>query len=140
MKKLGLGLLGIFAVLVLIVVAIFAASELGGEVVVLETTDSDGSSRQTHLWVVQSEGTLWLRAGDPTSGWLQRLEANPIVSVTRGAETRRYRAIPVRDPEVRDRIHALMRERYPAADRLISMVRDDAGSIPVRLEPAEADL
>jgi hypothetical protein len=50
----------------------------------------------------------------------------------------RYRALPVRQPQVRDRIHALMREKYGMADRLVSLIRDPAQSVPVRLEPLGA--
>jgi hypothetical protein len=41
----------------------------------------------------------------------------------------------VRQPQVRDRIHALMREKYGRADQLVSVLRDPAQSVPVRLEP-----
>jgi hypothetical protein len=34
----------------------------------------------------------------------------------------------------RDRIHALMREKYGTADRLVGVLRDPAQSVPVRLE------
>ena len=114
---------------------IFAASELGGENVVLHTHDGT-AERTTHLWVVDDGGFAWLRAGVPSSGWLKRIEANPDVTVERAGVTQHFRAVPVREPVTRDRIHALMREKYPFADRLISVIRDPNGSVPVRLEPA----
>lgn len=118
--------------------AIFAASEFGGEVVKLETVDANGATHTTHLWVVDDGGFQWLRAGVPSSGWLVRIDANPEVTVERGGVTYRMRAVPVREPVVRDRIHALMREKYPFADRLISVMRDPDGSVPVRLETVQA--
>ena len=128
----------LLAVVVLLVVAffgaIFAASELGGEVVKLDTVDASGAHHVTHLWVVDDGGFAWLRAGVPTSGWLVRIEANPDVTVERGGVTYKMKAVPVHEPVVRDRIHALMREHYPLADRLISVMRDPNGSVPVRLE------
>ena len=87
--------------------------------------------------MVEHDGFWWLRAGDPGSGWLKRIETNPNVRVTRNGKTQSYRAVPVREAEMRDRIHALMSEGYPAADRLIAMMRDGAGSVPVRLEPGQ---
>ncbi len=88
--------------------------------------------------MVEHEGHSWLRAGVPTSGWLQRIEADPHVTVTRGDETLAYRAVPVRDPETRDLIHALMREAYTFADRYVSLMRDPGGSVPVRLDETPA--
>lgn len=127
----GLGVLA-----VLLVGAIFAASELGGEVVVLHTREAGGADVSTHLWVVDDAGSAWLRSGVPTSGWFVRLEANPDVEVERGGETLRYRAVPVRSADARDRVHALMAEKYGWADRLIGVARDGSASIAVKLEPA----
>jgi hypothetical protein len=117
------------------VIAIFAASELGGEVVVLRTRDAAGSEMSTHLWVVDDAGFAWLRAGAPGSGWFARLEAIPEVVVERAGEPRRYRAAPLRTSEARERVHALMREKYGLADRLIDLSRDGSRSVAVRLEP-----
>jgi hypothetical protein len=127
------------AVVVLVIVfvgSIFAASEFGGEVVHLRTTDAQGVEHTTHLWVVDDAGFAWLRAGHGDTGWLQRIEAHPDVVVERRGEALHFRAVPVHDPAVRDRIHALMRRDYPLADRFISVVRDPNGSVPVRLEPS----
>jgi len=134
--RLALRILGaLLALAVLFVAAIFGASEFGGEVVHLHTTDAHGAEHTTHLWVVDDAGYAWLRAGHGDTGWLQRIEANPDVVVERRGETLHFRAVPVHDPAVRDRIHALMRRDYPLADRFISVIRDPGGSVPVRLEP-----
>ena len=117
------------------VAAIYIASEYGGENVVLHTTQGN-ADKTTHLWVVDDSGFQWLRSGTPDSGWLKRIGANPEVTVEREGESRSYRAVPVRDPVVRDRIHALMREKYGVADQLVSLIRDGSLSVPVRLDPA----
>ncbi len=124
----------LIAAAVLFVLSTFAASEAGEEIVILRTFEADGSPAETRLWVVEDGGWQWLRAGMPTSGWLLRIGENPAVVVTRAGRTQEYRAVPVREPAVRDRIHALMRERYGLADRWISLVRDGSLSVPVRLE------
>lgn len=123
---------------VLFLGVIFGASELGGELVTLHTHDANGAERTTHLWVVDDAGYAWLRAGVPSSGWLKRIEADPEVTVVRGGESHHFKAVPVHDPVVRDRIHALMREHYPVADRIVSAIRDGTKSVPVRLEPEQA--
>jgi hypothetical protein len=123
----------------LLAVAVFygsvgAASE-SGEIVVLTSYGDDGEPVETRLWVIEDGGHQWLRAGMPSSGWLLRLEARPEVLVERTGATGRYRAVPVREPAVRDRVHALMAEKYGFADRWISMIRDGTQSVAVRLEP-----
>ncbi|HEV8533159.1 MAG TPA: hypothetical protein VGT00_17175 [Methylomirabilota bacterium] len=138
MKRLVRYLLTAAVVLIVLVVGFFGlvlvASELGGEVITLHTQTASGEKR-THLWVVDDAGFAWVRAGMSGSGWLARIERNPIVLVERGGRLIRYRAVPVRQPQVRDRIHALMLEKYGRADRLVSVLRDPAQSVPVRLEP-----
>jgi len=117
---------------------VMGASELGGEVVTLRT-NAPGGEAETRIWVVDDGGSAWLRAGNPGSGWLQRIDADPDVVVERAGESTRYRAVPVRnDPTLRDRIHALMREKYTWADRIVSLIGDRAQSVPIRLDPVEA--
>lgn len=136
MRRLWIALASLVAVVLLLVALIFAASEMGGEVITLRTLDADGAYVETRVWIVEDDGFAWLRSGVPISGWLARIDANPRVSVTRRGETRDYRAVPVRgDPARRDRVHALMREHYGVADAFVSLIRDAAKSVPVRLEP-----
>lgn len=130
MKKL---LLAGVALIALALVAIFAASELGGEVVILRTRDASGAERRTSLWVVEHEGFQYLRAGSRDSGWVARLREAPEVEVERGGKTARYRAVPA--PELTPRIDALIAERYGLADRLIAVIRQPGKSLAVRLEP-----
>jgi len=119
-------------------VGIFGVSELGGEVVTLRTTAPDGESAR-RIWVVDDVGHAWLRAGNPANGWLLRIDANPDVTVERAGVTTRFKAVPIRDdPAVRDRIHALMRQKYTWADRIVSLIGDRSKSVPIRLDPVEA--
>jgi hypothetical protein len=111
------------------------ASEYGGEVVVLTTTDAEGVDHRTSLWIVEDEGRQWLRAGDSESGWYQRLRANPEVRLERGGQAGTYRAFP--DPTRTQRINFLMARDYGVADRLIGLLRDDAKTMAIRLEPIE---
>ncbi|HTO72042.1 MAG TPA: hypothetical protein VMR31_19445 [Myxococcota bacterium] len=126
---------GLLVLAVLFVGMIFAVSEFGGEVVHLHTVDPSGADHVTHVWVVDDAGFAWLRSGHSDTGWLTRIEAHPDVVVERAGQTLRMHAEPVRDPATRDRIHALMREKYPVADRIISAMRDPNGSVPVKLVP-----
>lgn len=129
-------LIAALAILVGLVAVFFLGIALlseSGEVVVLETADAEGRSYETRLWIVEDAGQLWLRAGSPSSRWYVQLEASPDVKLTRGEETRDYRAVPVE--AVRERINALMAEKYGTADRLIGIMADRGDSVPIRLDP-----
>lgn len=116
---------------------IFGASELGGEIVTLHTNAPDGEA-ETRVWVVDGAGHAWLRAGNPSNGWLVRIDANPDVVVERNGQSTRFNAVPVRDdPAARERIHALMREKYTWADWVVSQIGDRTKSVPIRLDPVE---
>ena len=120
----------------LLVGAILLASE-SGEVVVLTTTDAEGSVRETRLWVVEHDGALWLRAGVPDSAWLQRLRRDPEVRLERAGIVDRYRALPSDDAGLRAAINSEIAEKYGWAESLIALTRDGSSSVPVRLETLE---
>ena len=130
MKKLIVGLLVIAS---LYGVGIVAASVLGGEVVTLYTRDDRGREYQTSLWVVEQNGRLWLRAGQPGSDWLKRLVETPEVRLERAGVLGDYRAVVV--VSQRDRINTLMADRYGWADQMIGLLRDPEAVTPIRLDP-----
>lgn len=129
--KRGLGL--VVAGLVVIFGAIMLASE-SGEVVVLSTTDAEGTGHETRLWVVEHDGALWLRAGVPDSAWLARLRSNPAVRLERAGIVHDYRAVPSDDAGLRDAINDEIAEKYGWAESLIALFRDGSASVPVRLQ------
>jgi hypothetical protein len=124
----------LIALPVLFGLAMLAASELGGEVVTLYTRDAAGAEARTSLWVVDYDGSQYLRAGDRSSGWFERLRREPEVRVERGGKAVTYQAVPI--PELTPAIDALMAEKYGLADRFIGLVRDPAQSMAVKLVPA----
>jgi hypothetical protein len=115
---------------------VFLASEYGGEVVVLTTTDAEGVDHHTKLWIVDDAGRQWLRAGNVDSAWYQRLRANPEVRVERAGQLGTFRAFP--DPPHTARVNLLMARDYGLADRLVSVFREDTLSMAIRLEPLDA--
>lgn len=114
-------------------VAVYAASEYGGETVVLETFDLHGGALETKLWVVDIHGEPWLRAGRGDSTWVKRIENNPNIRLTRAGVQTLYRALPS-ERDV-DRVNYRMREKYGYADQLISLIHDEAAVVPIRLAP-----
>ncbi len=120
------------AALVALAAGSMVASE-SGEVVVLRTTDAAGQSQETRLWVVDDGGRAWLRSGNESSGWYLRLRERPEVTVVRDGKSLDVRAVP--EVPARERINALMNEKYGWADSYIGFLfgRDDA--VPIRLVP-----
>ena len=132
LAKLG----GVLLALVLLVGGgILLISELGGEVVTLRTTDESGAVHETRLWIVEHDGSVWLRAGQPASRWLLELRERPDVEVVRAGETVRYHATPVQTAEAREAINRRMAEGYGAAERIIQYLHDETEVVPVRLDP-----
>lgn len=125
-RALGLLLFGI------VVIFVFAG-ELGGEVVTLRTADIVGVMHDTSVWVVDDGGRQWVRAGSPKASWYERIVVKPEVELVRKGETGRYTAVPVEGS--RERINALMAERYGWADRLIGLMRSRDGAVAIRLDP-----
>jgi hypothetical protein len=117
---------------VLYYAAILAASEMGGEVVVIETQDSNGRSFETSVWVVDFDRGAWLRGGNADSDWVVRLQAQPEVFMTRAGHRVAYRAQVVAG--LADRVNTAMREKYGAADRLVSTTHDSERVVPIRLD------
>lgn len=126
-----------FVFLVALVAAAFAgaivlASEMGGEVVTVITSDERGIDYETSLWVVDDAGQAWLRAGSTDSTWYQRLRRNPEIRMERGGEEREYEAVPV--PEKTGRINELMARKYGVADRIVGLIRNEGASMAIRLD------
>lgn len=123
---------GLFGVVLLWQVSQMIASETG-EVVVVTTRAADGSTRDTRLWVVDYDGSAWLRAGGDMSGWYQQMLAEPEIELERDGTRARYTVQP--DVTQRHRVNTLMRDKYAWRDAYISFLfsRDDA--VPIRLVP-----
>ena len=115
--------------------AVVVASEMGGEVVVVTTSDERGVEFETSLWIVEDVGSQWLRAGNRESAWCQRLLANPVIKMERGGEVATYRAHA--EPDATARVNGLMARDYGLADRVVGLLRDDAKSLAIRLEPID---
>ena len=134
MRRAGVTAGVILGAFVAFIAAVFAVSELGAEVVTLRTVDASGGVHETHLWIVDHDGSAWLRSGQPGSGWLARIDANPKIEVVRGSETLLLLAQPVRnDARLRDEIHDRIAEKYGWAESFIAVTRDGSLSVPVRL-------
>ena len=119
--------------LLLFILSLLLAANLGGENVVLLTADVDGSTYQTRLWVQDLNNSEWLRAESPENRWYQRLNRRPLVEMKRSGQWRRYRAIPA--PHWTEEVSSAMARKYSWADWLIGLVRERADAVAIRMEP-----
>ena len=116
------GLGAVIGVLVLYLVLVFGASE-SGEVVQLVAQDAQGEAVTTRLWVADTDGAMWLRAGEGTSGWYQRLMAHGVDSpatLIRGDQTYAITASP--EPQRIAEINQLMADKYGLGDTLVGIL------------------
>jgi len=132
MRKTGIGVL---IALAIVFVAMFAAGELGGEVVKLTTRSAGGSSFETPLWIVEDEGSLWLRAVNPASSWLTRVRAESRVTLERAGQSSEYHAEVVAGRS--EQINRKMADAYGWADRLLGGMRDAGQAVAIRLVPLD---
>lgn len=132
----GRWLAWILAVLFVVGVATWVAGERT-EVAVLRTTDGAGAVRETKLWVIDLDGTAWVRVARPERSWFRRLRERPEVELVRHGVARPYRAIEIQDPEMRARVDAAFRDKYGLVDWWYGLVlrRDPR---PIRLDPLGA--
>ncbi len=125
-------ILGLVLLVAVFIGALALASEFGGEVVVISTSDDRGVPFETSLWIVEHRGSQYLRAGSRESAWFQRLKKNPTIQMERRGETFSYRAVP--EPTSTQKINELMAQDYGVADQLIGLMRDSGETIAIRLE------
>ncbi len=124
-------------VVLLVAVGVEQYAAESGEVVVLTTTDTEGSPLETRLWVVDHEGDQYLRAGNAAAGWYQRLVADNEVEVVRDGNGAVYLAAP--DSSKTETVNDLMADKYGWADSYIGAIFPRDNAIAIRLEPVAAE-
>ncbi len=128
----------VVALVVFFAALTYAALELGG-VAIIETQREDGTTRTTHVWYVQQRSDIWLEAGAPTNGWFVDIQRTGELQLTLGTNPFPYRTVVVAKPDVRDRVRALLREKYGWRDLWVGLFVDQESATPVRLVPGKAD-
>ena len=109
-----------------------------GEVATLVTFDRQKQAFHSDLWIVEVEGRTYVRAAEPDTDWLERLQARPELQLQRNGVVARVRGVPSDDPVVREAVNRAMRRKYGDVDRVLAWLRDCSRSVPVWLEPFPA--
>ena len=107
-----------------------------GEVVNLTTRDAASHTLETQLWIVDLDGSEYLRAGRAEAHWLERIRSRPEVVLMRAGVGSERVAVPLEDPQLRARVNRAMREKYGASERFFWLLRDLEASVPIRLDSA----
>ena len=127
----------LLGVVVLYGVSLVALSELGGEVATLARPESDGSTKNTRVWIVDSDNNSWIEHGTDESYWIKQSTDEVEVSVIRDEKKQKYEAFT--DREAHDFYHNLRREKYTFADKMLDILsfgatsKENCSGVPVRL-------
>jgi len=111
-----------------------------GQVVTL-LTQGDGREFETHLWIVDVDGQLYIRANRPDADWLERIDADPDVGLRWkdgiGEEVHHFSARRVKDPSTRERVTRALAQKHGFADRVRTFVAKDKNAVVLELVPVE---
>ena len=99
------------------------------------TTNEDGSSRETKVWLAVVEGQGYIRTGN--TGWGDNVERDPDVALRIGETELPLRVEFVTDEAHREAVKAAFREQYGFQDWLMNPLRGKNPKI-MRLLPREA--
>jgi hypothetical protein len=122
---------GIYAALVALFETWLGYSQpMGGNTIVITTTDDDGVKKDRVVSGLEADGALYVAANHWPRAWYRQVLKRPEVEVTANGEKKSYRAVEVEGEEF-DRVN----EAHP----LGPMIRVLTGFPPrrlVRLDPA----
>ena len=107
------------------------------EVAVLRTHDDGGAPYDTKMWVVDVDGSPYVRIGRPGRGWGERAKAHPDVDLIRGDVTTPCTAAVVEDAALRARVDDAFAAKYGWVDWWYGVVVRKH-PIALRLEPRAA--
>jgi hypothetical protein len=107
----------------------------GHDVAIVRTRAANGVVRETHVWVADSEGALYLEAATPERAWLREALAQQEIELVHAGTTTRHRAVPEAGPEGHAKIRGLLRAKYGWADQWVALLQDTSSSVAVRLDP-----
>lgn len=111
-----------------------------GQVVTL-LTEGDGHEYETHLWIADLDGQLYIRANRPDADWLGRIDVDPDVGLRWGdgiaEEVFLFSARRVKDPSIRDRVTRRLAQKHGFADWIRTFLAEDKNAVVLELIPVE---
>jgi hypothetical protein len=102
----------------------------------VESTNEDGSTRTTTVWLAVRKGEGYIRTGG--TRWGANVERNPDVVVQIAGRDYPLRATRITDPVVIDEVNDVFREKYGFSDAAIGIFRGLMGEPKImRLDPRQ---
>ena len=112
--------------------AIAAAKEVD-----IETRSPAGDGHRTIIWIVERDGTIYVRSYRGASGrWFREALADPEVAIHVDGRRVAARAVPATDPESVEACSDGLRAKYPRSQSLRAMLVDDVLPTTLKLVPA----
>ncbi len=119
----------------------FAESDLAAmaaaKEVDIETRSPAGEAHRTIIWIVEREGTVYVRSyRGPRGRWFREAVADPEVAIHVDGRRVPARAVTATDPASVEACSEGLRAKYPRSQSLRAMLIDDVLPTTLKLVPA----
>jgi hypothetical protein len=115
--------------------AIAAAKEVD-----IETRSATGEVHRTIIWIVERDGTVYIRSYRGARGrWFREAVANPDVAIHVNGRRVAARAVPATDPPSVEACSEGLRAKYGRSQSLRAMLVDAVLPTTLRLEPVASE-
>jgi hypothetical protein len=112
--------------------AIAAAKEVD-----IETRSPAGETHRTIIWIVEQDGTVYIRSyRGPRGRWYREALADPDVAIHVDGRRVPAQAVPATDPASVEACSEGLRAKYPRSQSLRAMLVDDVLPTTLKLVPA----
>lgn len=102
----------------------------------VETRALIGKTTKTIIWIVVSDGDVYVRSVRGEGGnWYQRAVADPQVAIHVGGERIEFQAVAVEGVDEIEAVSQALRDKYPAGGSLDRMTDPSVLDTTLRLEP-----
>jgi len=98
------------------------------------TTDEDGASRETTVWIAVVDGAAYVRTGSST--WGENVVRSSELELRAAGSSQPMRVEFIEDDAVRERVSQGFRDKYGFSDRALAWIRGSRPKI-MKLHPRE---
>jgi hypothetical protein len=113
------------------------AAMAAAEEVDIETRSAAGETHRTIIWIVEQDGTVYIRSyRGPRGRWYREAVADPDVAIHVDGRRVAARAVPATDPASVEACSEGLRAKYPRSQSLRAMLVDDVLPTTLKLVPA----
>ena len=103
----------------------------------IETRSPSGEAHRTIIWIVEQDGTVYIRSyRGPRGRWFREAVADPEVAIHVDGRRVAARAVPATDPASVEACSAGLRAKYRRSYSLQAMLVDDVLPTTLKLVPA----